>query len=298
MSTLEFTDVLVPTDGSETADAALGTALSLASHVGARVHVLSVVNPYVLSKVTDVEARRSEAEETVEGAADRAREAGVPVETAVSVGAPHEAIAGYVTDHGVDVVVMGTHGRTGVGRALMGSVTEKTVRTVRVPVLTVHEEGPRFEPSRVLLATDGSGPAARAERVGLALAGEFGATVEAVSVVDTAPLTAGSDPVGQGTRALQDVREALTEGAEDAVATVEADGEAAGVTVETTVGEGRPHERILAAARERDADVIVIGTHGRGGFERFVLGSVAEKVLRLSDRPVLVVPSDGTDSGA
>lgn len=298
MSSPDFDELLVPTDGSETADAALGTALSLASRTGARLHVLSVVNPYVLSKLTDLEDRRAEAEETVEAATRRASEADVRVETAVSEGAPHEAIEGYVADHGVDAVVMGTHGRTGVGRVLMGSVTEKTVRTVDVPVLTVHEEAPAFEPSRVAIPTDGSEAAEAAEGVAIALAGEYGATVEAISVVDTFTLTAGSDPASPRVRAVEDVREALTERAESAVGSVEADGEAAGVPVETTVGVGRTHERILAAAGEHDADVIVIGTHGRGGVERFVLGSVAEKVLRLADRPVLVVPSAGTDEAS
>ncbi|QLG27521.1 universal stress protein [Halorarum halophilum] len=298
MTTHEFDELLVPTDGSETADAALDVAVSLASHIGARVHLLSVVNPYVLSRVTDVEEHRAEARQLVSDAAERVREAGVDVETAVRKGSEHEEIREYVEEHGIDAVVMGTHGRTGVKRALVGSVTEKVVRRVGVPVLTVREPIPEFRPDRVLLPTDGSDAAAAAERVALWLADEYGATVEALSVVETPTLTTASDPAGMTGDAIDEVRGVLTEQAEDAVESVEEDGEAAGVTVETAVGEGRTHERILTAAEERDADLIVIGSHGRGGVERFVLGSVAEKVLRLADRPVLVVPSEGAGGTA
>ncbi|WP_313694631.1 universal stress protein [Halorarum halobium] len=297
MATLHFDEILVPTDASETADAALDAALSLASRTGARVHLLSVVNPYVLSKVTDVGESRSEVESIVAEAAERARDAGVGVETAVAEGAPHEEVGAYVDEHGIDVVVMGTHGRSGVGRALMGSVTEKVVRTVDVPVLTIHEPIPSFEPSRMLLPTDGSDPATAAERVALSLADEYDATLEALSVVDSLQLAAASDPAAGG-EGMAQVTDLLKEQAETAVQNVAADGTSAGVSVETTVGEGRPHERILAAAEEHDADVIVVGTHGRSGVQRFVLGSVAEKVLRLADRPVLVVPAANSDGTA
>lgn len=306
MANLHFDELLVPTDGSETADAALDAALSLASHTGARVHLLSVVNPYVLSKVTDIDKGRAKAESIIAEAADRARDVGVDAETAVAEGAEHEEIGRYVDERGIDAVVIGTHGRTGIDRALMGSVTEKVVRTVGVPVLTIHEPIPTFEPSRVLLATDGSDPAGEAERVALALAGEYGATLEALSVVDSLSLASASDPAGgaaidpaaAGGEAIGTVTELLEEQADDAVRAIAEDAEEVGVTVETTVEEGRPHERILAAGAEHDADVIVIGTHGRSGVERFILGSVAEKVLRLADRPVLVVPAAGPGEAA
>ncbi|PSP75476.1 universal stress protein [Halobacteriales archaeon QS_1_68_20] len=116
--------ILFPTDGSDGATAALDHAIDQASKYGATLDVLHVGDPE-----SDGDA--------VEAAAERARDAGLQVNTAVVQGTPHEVIADYVTDRGVDVVVMGSHGRRGLDRYLLGSVTERVLRTVDVPVLVV-----------------------------------------------------------------------------------------------------------------------------------------------------------------
>jgi nucleotide-binding universal stress UspA family protein len=135
-----YRNVLVPTDGSEAADRALTRALELARAFDASVHVLYVVEPlqtaeYDAGAIYD--ALRAEGEEATGAAAERVREADLPVETAVEVGTPHTTILEYTGEHGIDLVVMGTHGRTGLDRYLLGSVTEKVVRLSDVPVLTV-----------------------------------------------------------------------------------------------------------------------------------------------------------------
>lgn len=135
--------ILLPTDGSEAGEAAVDEALSLAEAFDAELHVLSVVDATAFPETPTeavVDAFESAAEEAVEEVAERANEAGVDVETAVGHGTPYRAIDEYVTDNDVDMVVMGTHGRTGLERYLMGSVTEKAVRTIEVPVVTVHPE--------------------------------------------------------------------------------------------------------------------------------------------------------------
>lgn len=295
----EFDDLLVPTDGSEHADDALSYALTLAERTGARVHVCSVVNPYTLSKVSELREARETAEGIVADAEARVEEAGLDAVTAVREGSPADAVREYVDEAGIDCVVMSTHGRSGVERYLLGSVTEKVVRTVSVPVLAVHADdaggGPEGTYDRVLLPTDGSDAAGRAERTAVAFAGAFDATLDAVSVVDTTDLATAAGPTGAEGEAVRRVQKALERRAGTATDDVAEAARAAGVAVETSVEEGRPHERILARARETDADAIVLGTHGRGGVERFVLGSVAEKVVRLADRPVLVVPADSGD---
>ncbi|WP_135829309.1 universal stress protein [Halorussus halobius] len=137
-----YDDVLVPTDGSAGAERAFERALDLAETYDARLLVLHVVD--VSSEagefrpVTVLEDLRERGAELTADLADRAADAGLDdVRTEVLDGVAHRAILSYVEDHGVDVVVMGTHGRTGLQRYLLGSVAEKVVRLSDVPVLTV-----------------------------------------------------------------------------------------------------------------------------------------------------------------
>jgi nucleotide-binding universal stress UspA family protein len=138
-----YEEILVPTDGSQTAEAALEHAVDIAGRYGARIHALYVVdtNAYTtLETGTDVviEALESEGELSVGRVATACEAADVPVTTAVLTGVPWRDIVEYAGQHDVDLVVMGTHGRTGIGRYLLGSVTERVVRECEVPVLTVH----------------------------------------------------------------------------------------------------------------------------------------------------------------
>jgi nucleotide-binding universal stress UspA family protein len=135
--------ILVPTDGSAGASAALEEAIGLAEQFGATVHSLYVVDITAIQPGTGagsvdvVESFERMGEETTERAVERAREAGVDATGSVVSGKPHRAIIDYAEENDVDLVVMGTHGRTGIERYLLGSVTEKTVRAADVPVLTV-----------------------------------------------------------------------------------------------------------------------------------------------------------------
>ena len=136
-----YGSILVPIDGSDVADFAFEEALSLAKALDAAVHVLFVADTAhdsVTVVGTDViDALEQEGEGIVAEAAERARERGIAVTTEVLQGDPAETIIDYGATRDVDVVVMGTQGRTGLSRALLGSVTEKVVREATVPVLTV-----------------------------------------------------------------------------------------------------------------------------------------------------------------
>lgn len=138
--------------------------------------------------------------------------------------------------------------------------------------------------SRILVPTDGSAEVERAIEHALDLAEVHGATVHALYVVNTASY-AGL-PMET---AWEGVDELLRSDATDAVETVAERAEARSVPVETSVVEGTPSRCIVREAEENDCDVIVMGTHGRGGIDRLLLGSVAEKVVRASNLPVLTV---------
>ncbi|MDS0475668.1 universal stress protein [Natrinema sp. 1APR25-10V2] len=135
-----FERILIPTDGSTTANEAAATGIDLAVEQGATVHLLYVVQPIHNDEggIQDaLEAMRATGERTVAEVADRAEAKGATAITDVTSGTPHEEILAYSESHDIDLIVLGTHGRTGLGRYLLGSVTEKVVRLSEVPVLTI-----------------------------------------------------------------------------------------------------------------------------------------------------------------
>jgi nucleotide-binding universal stress UspA family protein len=157
-----YDDILVPTDGSAAGERAVDHAIELATTFDATVHALYVVDAAVYSSLeaggdTVVAALEREGQAAVDAVADRCEAVGVAVETAVVVGTVHRSIRDYAADHDADLVVMGTHGRRGIERFLLGSVAERTVRTSPAPVLTVHAGDDEEE-------TDAAGPGATADR--------------------------------------------------------------------------------------------------------------------------------------
>jgi nucleotide-binding universal stress UspA family protein len=137
--------ILFPTDGSEGTESALDHALDHARKYGATLHVLYVIEetyPVVEAGPADVlNALRAEGERVLDEVGSRARNAGVEsVQTTLIGGSPYRQILQYVDEHDVDLIVMGTHGRRGMDRYLLGSVAEKVVRTADCPVLTVRAD--------------------------------------------------------------------------------------------------------------------------------------------------------------
>ncbi|MFB6141738.1 MAG: universal stress protein [Halorientalis sp.] len=282
--------LLFPTDGSEGAERAFEHVLDVAAAHGATVHVLAVADT-ARDSVTQVrgevvDALETEGEETVAAAADRASERGVETVTEVLQGDPASTIVDYADDRDVDLVVMPTRGRTGLSRLLLGSVTERVVRQAEVPVLTLRPEeldGLTYPYEDVLVPTDGSECARAALEVGIDAATADGAALHVLSVVDVTSL-------GMDVRAQAQV-DALEEHANDTVAdAVDVATEAGLASVSGDVAFGSSvYRTILEAVTERDADLVVVGTHGRTSVDRLLLGSVAEKLVRLSPVPVMTV---------
>ena len=146
-----YEKILVPTDGSDTAENAVEHALDIAEKYGAEVHALYVVDVDSMSlslgaeqvdrlqqgQFDEMEEVKSKAEEATGYVADAARVHGLEAVEHIAGGQPHRVVAEYAEDHDIDLVVMGSHGRSGVKRALLGSVTERTLRSTDVPVLVV-----------------------------------------------------------------------------------------------------------------------------------------------------------------
>jgi nucleotide-binding universal stress UspA family protein len=288
-----YDSILVPTDGSEGARAATRHAMNLATAFDSEVHLLSVVNPSIYSSdLADMDFPAGEHRKALEEHATEAVEAleallderDLTYRTAIEEGVPYEAIPAYAEDHAIDLLSMGTHGRTGFDRLLVGSVTERVVRTSSVPVLTS-----RFEPEKagyddILLPTDGSEAASAAIEHAIALAERYDATIHALSVVDLSALAGSYDGA-----AVPGVIEALEGGSEQTVSEVAERCERQDVDVRTEVTQGTPYRAIGAYVEDHDVDLVTMGTHGRTGLGRYLLGSVTERVVRTSSVPVLTV---------
>jgi nucleotide-binding universal stress UspA family protein len=155
--------ILLPTDGNPPSEAARDHAIGLAAAYDATLHAVYVIDDDALRAAridsdTVLAGFEAEGERLVDDVEAAAAEAGVASETAVLHGRPHEAIVDYAGDHDVDLIVMGTHGRHGVSRILLGSVTERVVRRSPTPVLTVRgEETDRGASGDGTAGSDGAG---------------------------------------------------------------------------------------------------------------------------------------------
>ncbi len=287
--------ILFPTDGSEVASTAFEYVLDLAADTGATVHVLNVADTTrdSISRIGEdvVDILEREGERIVESAADRAAGRGVEVVTDVRQGQPARAIVEYADHYDVDLVAMATGGREGVGQHLLGSVTERVVRTASVPVLTLLPDDDfagRYPARRLLVPTDGSDCADAALETGIDLASATGAALDLLHVLDTTGL-------GINVRS-EDYSDRLDAAAEEVLDEAERRAEASSIeAVARAVEHGPVVESIRSYVEANGVDLVVMGTHGRTGLDRYLLGSVAETVVRTSPVPVVTVRAPGSE---
>lgn len=284
--------VLIPTDGSEGALAGARRGAHLARSSDADVTVLSVVDETTASaheavtgqEPSPFEADARQAVETVETLVGDLYD-DLEVTTAVEIGRPSKAIVDYAESHDSDVIAMGTRGRTGVDRFLLGSVAETVLRTSSVPVLIVPPNAGQIDDGDyedILLPTDGSEGAAVALDWAIALATAYDASLHALYSADTSLL---SSAVQKG-----DILGALEDIGRKALDTIRERARQEGVTVQATVASGPPAKVILQDVEAQGIDLIVMGTRGRSGVGQHFLGSVTENVVRQAPIPVFCVP--------
>ena len=199
-------------------------------------------------------------------------------------------ILDFAEAEGADLLIMGTHGRRGPAHLLMGSVTSEVLRRAHLPVLVVpsRDARPAGRLRRVLAATDFSRPSLDAAATARDLAAATGSSLELFHVVPELEVPLPMNPGGLGTLATPVVD--LIPAAREALDRIAA-GPGPEVAISTEVWQGPAAPSILNRASETDADLIVVATHGHSGLDRLLLGSIAEKVARLSTCPVLVVPA-------
>jgi nucleotide-binding universal stress UspA family protein len=284
-----YEDILLPYDGSEGAAEVLHHASEIAHWADATIQVLYVADT-TRDSVTVIEGHTVDAlvregEDIVEEAAKTLDTLGVSYDTDVVQGNPAPGIVEYAERYGQDLIVMPTHGRKGVSRYLIGSISEKVVRLSSVPVLTVRmqpDETLEFPYENILIPTDGSTAATYAAEHLVELAASLDATVHVLSVVDDAAL-------GLDVRSTISGKESEA-AATDAVETVVSEAETRGVTNTVRhIEHGTPAEVILDSIESNDIHAVGMGTTGRRGTDRIMLGSVAEKTVRSAPVPVMTV---------
>jgi nucleotide-binding universal stress UspA family protein len=294
---IEIRTILCPVDLSETSGRALGYATMLAGWYGASVSVVEMVWE-ALPPLRPASAPRAVTPQFVKEAASELREfvetripAGTTVASQVVEGPIVPGILQEARAQAVELIVMGTHGRGGFERLVLGSVTEKVLRKAPCPVLTVPPGAAGAPPTprpfgRILCPVDFSPSSLRALTHALSLAQESGKQLTMLHVFDwpaDRPMVPGLGPEVSATRrqseaaALAELRAAVPDGARDWCE----------ITEMTSVG--RPYEEILRVADTVRADVIVLGVHSRSTFELALLGSTTSQVVRRATCPVMTI---------
>jgi nucleotide-binding universal stress UspA family protein len=269
-----FERFLAASDGSEFSAAAVREAIGMASKCGAQFHVMSLVATGVEHEALGEAVLKQEmdmAQAHLDEIRAQALAAGVGCETHLIHGqSVDREIVELAERLNVDLIVMGRRGRRGLARMMLGHATAQVIGMAHCNVMVIPRAA-RVEGRHIVLATDGSrfADAATVTAVGMATFCKARATV--VSVASAGP---GPDSRPEAELVVQRVVDHMR-------------GE--GIDAEGIVLEGRPDELIVAMAKERDADLIVTGSHGRTGLERILLGSTTERILNDTSCAVLVV---------
>lgn len=271
--------ILVPLDGSALAENAVGYAAELSVPTGAKLMLARVAYSHTLAGVDPRERQQgavAEAEEYLAQTAAALVARGYACETCVPYGHAAESIVEQARLNRVDLIVMTTHGRTGPGRVLFGSVAESVVASATVPVLVTRAWLP---PQRLpfladqpvfIVPLDGSAFAESAIEPAVGLADDVGAAVLLMRGVEAHTLE--SDALDY----LQSVDARLADQYPD-------------LTVLTEVRTGNPAQTIEDAFRQNGASLVFMATHGHGGIVRSITGSVAGEVIKDGCAPVVLI---------
>jgi nucleotide-binding universal stress UspA family protein len=273
--------IVLPTDFQQPARRAFTYAVKLATVLGVRLHIVHVIKAVSESSRVSADSRYLNPRKTsalleLGRLARLAKEGGINTEPHLLFGEPSDSILKSAARFHAGLLVMGTHGRTGWDRLRLGSTAEAVVREARCPVLTLQE----------VVARDSFRHHAKVKLDRLFVATDFSSCADAVLHYLSRLAT--------GLKAKVCVLHAIKEGAakhivEQKLNAVTEGLQRRGIEAESLSIPGDPVEIILKQAAEWQADVIAVGTQGRRGLSRLVLGSVAEAVLRRSGCPVLIV---------
>ena len=287
--------ILATTDFSDESQSGVRYAVALGEKLGATVALLHVIEPPSrLSGTESVVFARKDSEvvafarEKLATLAKREGKGDVTLTSSVRTGKPFHEINTAARESTADLIVIATHGYTGVEHVLLGSTAENVVRHAPCSVLTVPTriaKGPAFRLKKILVPLDFSDLSKDALPWATFLAAQFNAEVVLLHVVEKFPIDylLGRELMSHAIVALMKQAEAdLERAAADLAKSI-------GVKISAAVREGKPHEEICEATKALGADLIVLTTHGYTGLKHVWLGSTAERVVRHASCPVLAV---------
>jgi nucleotide-binding universal stress UspA family protein len=285
-----FRSILVPLDGSPLAEDAIPYALAIAERARSKVRFV-LVYPHQYPPLL-IEPANVYLKELTRRFRERL---GRSLSSLILNGPVAPSLVKHAQEIGADLVVMTTHGRSGLRRTWLGSVTDQVMRTIKVPLMVVRprEDGslPAVTVSEIVVPLDGSPLAETALEPAAAMARIWDAEVSLVQVIH--PALVASDPALPFPTGYDDEMTAIhRESAQDYVQD-RAEGlrergvKASGVAV---VGHAGVADTLLDLASPERVSLVAMATHGRGGVRRFVLGSITDKVIRAAQVPILVMP--------
>lgn len=279
-----YKKILVAVDGSQGSVHALTESFKLATNEKCWITVISVIPPYegdlemtAIGNVMD--AVRKPCEIALQEAEKLAQNERALIKTLCEEGIIHERIVDIADAENANLIVMGQRGKHHIRRVLVGSTTARVIGHSQRDVLVV-PEGTSVGWGDILIATDGSKFSQAAAQRAVDFAQSYGGRLTVVSVVDVPAEFFGEAP---------GIVDNMIEKAKRFTAEVKRVAEAAGVPCETLVREAEASQAITDLAAERHIQMIIMGSHGRTGLKRLLMGSVTERVIGFAPCPVLVV---------
>jgi len=287
-----FRKILVSLDGSTFSEAALKAVAPLLEHSAEPLELLRLVPPLPLASPlrpirtgqgVQIDENLATARAYLTKVAEGQEAPGVEFETHAAVGDPASGILDRAAELGASLLVMSTHGRSGISRWLRGSVAEKVLRQTRVPLYLVRPEAAERAVKRVLVPLDGSEASAKI----IPLVQDLCRALGAEAVLLHVGIFEGAELAESSTGGVTPVtEELLREGLEP----YRAELSRGGVSARTCAAFGDAADEILNLAQQEGVDLIAISSHGRSALDRWAFGSVAEKVLRNCKLPLLILP--------
>jgi len=289
-SMLKVQEILIPLDGSTEAESVLPYLRDLAPKFGSRVHILGVGIGRKTRRVNRL------IEDYINRTANMLHSDNIKAEPVIRYGVAADKILDFTAEKEIDLIIMATHGRSGITRWWMGSVAEKVISEATAPVLLVRSKRPSTTRAtdklnfthKILAPLDGSDIGEAALPYAETIATNSRASVSLLQVISP-PGTVEANLLGgpdwrKFVKAMHDAGENYLKSVAERLS-------GRGVKVIYEVATGDPADKIVEYAKDKGINLIAMSTHGRTGVARWVLGSVADKVLHGARIPILLVRS-------
>ena len=301
---LQLQKILFPTDFSRCAEQALAHAVFLAEKYDAEIHVLHVVTlfkdqPGILSnEITETEETIRKFEDIAEKQLNKVVDSKGSDDMKIITVTKREvsaapAILEYVSDNDIDLIVMGTHGRRGLGHLLLGSAAEEVVRLAACPVFTIRElkePKPVMQVNNILVPVDFSNYSGKALAYASEIAQSYKAQLQVLHIIEETMHPAFSVT---GKSSIFDLVPGIKDDSRKRAEKMIKEFVLDKVKSKVFIQGGRAASDIIKFANENSTDLIVIATHGLTGLEHMLMGSVTEKVVRMAHCPVFTVKAFG-----